>query len=625
MPLTGPLIRHLHNYHHNNNYNIIWASVWAVWSSASWSALSSKVFIVFVLVVILLFGYYYAEIMADGSASDNTSISTFLKECGANPAILANFEQNGITDLELLNEVSQSEGDFRQLVPCMGTRLKIKLKLRNSLEEIILPFEDDIISEGTVQENTNRIVPIGQSTPGSNAWETTSSSISHIDCEEPPNKYIILEHIDLPKAQPKKNQAVLEPDVDKPQEIELPHLLEQTIVGRAIKSIYKLKKQLDSRCQAYLADIIIQHYVNIRPFRRLQNSDFNKISQDIAKLFPNEVPGVYYTAPIKKRNSRNNKSIVARGKLIDKYRNKLSFLRKASALPTRLFDETDTDDSSHFADDVQIDFEDDVTWLKNSRAPWAEVQEKWSNTFPFRQALLSKEVGIQEILDEFSIIKDPLGYTLVDSDFKLRYPGNYRKIYTKFESVFNSLLETRRKHLTPADNLILDIIQSPDVNQESKTVLMLNILISLLPTKSFNKKSKTNWHPTVNESKEGIFVQIKNAGDLENVVEGKRATMKKYGLPMLPFVIVESPTYTEIKNIYVSFDRTVYKLISVLKAIDVCFQLIHVLNLVYPFESEHIWMFIQLSMYELKTNFDNIPSILDVVNKIKVGEQTKQN
>lgn len=90
---------------------------------------------------------------------------------------------------------------------------------------------------------------------------------------------------------------------------------------------------------------------------------------------------------------------------------------------------------------------------------------------------------------------------------------------------------------------------------------------------------------------------------------------------MLPFVIVEAPNYTEIKNIYVSFDTILYKVISVLKGIDVCFQLIHVLNLVYPFEAEHIWMFIQLAMYNLKTKFDNIPNILDIVNKIKIHLQ----
>lgn len=52
-------------------------------------------------------------------------------------------------------------------------------------------------------------------------------------------------------------------------------------------------------------------------------------------MFPNELAQVYYTDPINKRNSKNKKSVIARGKLVDKYRNKLSFLRKAKVLTSR--------------------------------------------------------------------------------------------------------------------------------------------------------------------------------------------------------------------------------------------------------------------------------------------------
>lgn len=45
------------------------------------------------------------------------------------------------------------------------------------------------------------------------------------------------------------------------------NLLDATLVGRAIKSIYKIEKQLDSRCQSYVTDIIVQHFVNAVPFK----------------------------------------------------------------------------------------------------------------------------------------------------------------------------------------------------------------------------------------------------------------------------------------------------------------------------------------------------------------------
>lgn len=99
------------------------------------------------------------------------------------------------------------------------------------------------------------------------------------------------------------------------------------------------------------------------------------------------------------------------------------------------------------------------------------------------------------------------------------------------------------------------------------------------------------------------------SSDLENVIEQRRSISRKRGLPMLPFVVVESPsTFDKINQVYVSFDQIIYKVSSFLKGLDVCFQIIHVLNLVYPFESHHIWMFIHLAMYELRTKFDNFPA-----------------
>lgn len=71
----------------------------------------------------------------------------------------------------------------------------------------------------------------------------------------------------------------------------------------------------------------------------MSNEDFEDISKLIVSLFPTEVKEVYLTPPVKKRQSRDNKSEAAKGKLIDKYRNKLTFLRRAGILPGRLKDD----------------------------------------------------------------------------------------------------------------------------------------------------------------------------------------------------------------------------------------------------------------------------------------------
>lgn len=63
-------------------------------------------------------------------------------------------------------------------------------------------------------------------------------------------------------------------------------------------------------------------------FRSLKNEDFDLISTEIEELFPTETSSTYYVPPIAKKHSKINKSITSRGKLVDKYRNKIRDYKK---------------------------------------------------------------------------------------------------------------------------------------------------------------------------------------------------------------------------------------------------------------------------------------------------------
>ena len=79
---------------------------------------------------------------------------------------------------------------------------------------------------------------------------------------------------------------------------------------------------------------------------------------------------------------------------------------------------------------------------------------------------------------------------------------------------------------------------------------------------------------------------------------------------MQPFVI-QGPTYTDINKIFVSFENALHEPVTFLKALNICFQLTHVLNLDYQYESHHIWLFIEISIYNMKIVFDNISNIIN--------------
>lgn len=62
--------------------------------------------------------------------------------------------------------------------------------------------------------------------------------------------------------------------------------------------------------------------------RQLRNEDFRTLAKEIEDLFPTETRQTYYIPPIAKKYSKTNKSITSRGKLVDKYRNKIRDYRK---------------------------------------------------------------------------------------------------------------------------------------------------------------------------------------------------------------------------------------------------------------------------------------------------------
>ncbi|XP_045460500.1 uncharacterized protein LOC123670948 [Harmonia axyridis] len=522
-------------------------------------------------------------------------MENFLEEGGL-MHLKESLEENGIDSIDLITQLVQDKS-FEETVPRLGDRLKIKRKLSLSQKTCYDEVTDQISTKKIIID-----VPDIHATP-SEVQSLRSTSSIDLDFTSTP---IVFNITPTP---------VLSSIIIGDNTFHLEQLLQNSLMGRAIIELYRTNGQLSTTCQSYLVELIVQHLINIQPFRRLTNEDFRRLSKHIVELFPGELHQVYFTSPIKKRNSKDNKSGVARGKLVDKYRNRLTFLRKSGIISAKYTDKeeinTPEPNERNLEDD---DFEEDLVWLIHNREPWGEVINKWSQTFEYRKQLIRQDIEFQEILQKFPIIKNPLGYTLIDIDFKRTFQPQYQLIFKKFEPIFHKLLELKKKNLNHGDLLIVDLIQSEKINVESRHYYMLTLLASLLPQKSYGKKGNI-WHPRITDSVKGVIVHIKIPAEIEDTINSKRKFLSKYNLPLLPFVIIQGPSISEIENVYVVYNDIIYRCDGVLKAIDICFQIIHIFNLRYPYESENIWMFIQIGMYNLNTPYDKIPNILDLVNK----------
>lgn len=78
----------------------------------------------------------------------------------------------------------------------------------------------------------------------------------------------------------------------------------------------------------------------------MRHEHYSDLVNKILALFPNEVMGTYYLAPISKSDSPSGKSIIARGKLVNCVRNILHLSgdtrkRKTRKRPTEAYMEED--------------------------------------------------------------------------------------------------------------------------------------------------------------------------------------------------------------------------------------------------------------------------------------------
>lgn len=115
------------------------------------------------------------------------------------------------------------------------------------------------------------------------------------------------------------------------------------------------------------------------------------------------------------------------------------------------------------------------------------------------------------------------------------------------------------------------------------------------------------------------------ATDLEPAIEARRKFISTYGkgATVQPYVAIVGESHTSISASYVCINNIVYKLDSLLKAVDICFKSFYALDLEYPAESEQVWLTIQKILYSITLpNKDkkifNVSTFINKLDKITV-------
>lgn len=88
---------------------------------------------------------------------------------------------------------------------------------------------------------------------------------------------------------------------------------------------------------------------------------------------------------------------------------------------------------------------------------------------------------------------------------------------------------------------------------------------------------------------------------------------------MQPYIIVVG-NEDSITAAYVCINSTLWKVGSVLQAVDVCFKSFFALDVEYPAQAYHLWLFVQRALYDIyllgERSVTNVTTLINRLNQI---------
>lgn len=110
--------------------------------------------------------------------------------------------------------------------------------------------------------------------------------------------------------------------------------------------------------------------------------------------------------------------------------------------------------------------------------------------------------------------------------------------------------------------------------------------------------------------------------DVQKKKEERIAWFLSKKITIQPYILLVGEEVHQPTSILVCVNNYTYTLPSVFAALDICLKAFHFLDAKYTVQSEHIWLLLQLGVYQFETKFDSkIISIIEVLQDMKTHEE----
>ncbi|XP_039302929.1 uncharacterized protein LOC113005941 [Solenopsis invicta] len=450
------------------------------------------------------------------------------------------------------------------------------------LENLIENFEKNKITKDTLEHLSEAIISelipiIGQRVIFLSYWKKHFNITRQMVESSPTKKRMKLDDekeietlINLPDLSNENPQNNCTNDF-KQSMINLKDLLLKYKIGQQILNYYERENQLQENFRNKLCDIIINDIENKNA--KLTNDLAECLSKNIINTFPTEVATTY------EKNSVIKKSMVARGKLMNMWRNRCTLYKK---FETKLKKE-ENEKENNAPQDIDQKVQDSMKWLDENVAPWELVLQHWLATFDIRRKHINnfEEKTLHNLLNRWSVLKHPQGYQLIVQDFDTM---NLSKVKLDL-NIWQQFVDVIIKHSTcniknDEVNLMLQKLRNKDISDDTKVAIGLMLLPHLIPPKGLKKYKGKYYKPSIANAKESLIKHASIPGDMILIRQEARKRAEMLNLMLQPYIVILG-SLDEVKETYIQVDDILYKANSTLEAIDVCFKIYHVFQSIY--------------------------------------------
>ncbi|XP_036321085.1 uncharacterized protein LOC118736993 isoform X2 [Rhagoletis pomonella] len=372
----------------------------------------------------------------------------------------------------------------------------------------------------------------------------------------------------------------------------LEEILRGSVSGSQVLKYYSKTKVLTPKYRkllaATIANYLISSGVNSSP------KTFESFASQISNFFLSESKDIYY---IHKKGKKPG------GCLYTKYHSTLFKCRQDGIINKKPAEEK-PQKAAH-SNLCTTDYTQEKSWLKYNVEPFDEVQIKWELTFEVRCQMLQDDSNLNKILEEWPLYKQSFGHLLIETDFNKLYPEKKNLLFEKWENFSQAVRHIFEIYIKDSHSLTTwKQFKEGTIKAGTDAVTCYLLHSVLVPTSREYKTCKQTKKQhlvkaTIEDSRNSFLIWATTNCELQSKLKLMVDENYKGKSTIQPIICAIGMSLFESNEYFVYFANIFYKFDNVIKCIDVCFKIFHVLNLKYPSECKSIWFFVQQYFYDI--------------------------